>query len=264
MNFQRFLTSTAVAAALSTFAAIPAMAASFTLTGTIRDFNDSHPDFERAIASEKGIVENQLGADGRPVYAKDGQPSATTTGKANFDQWFRNVPGVNQAGSFSFTANDDDGDGIYTYSDNTFFPIDNQLFGNQDRIHNYHFTYQLAATFVYQPGTTFTFTGDDDVWVFINNKLVIDLGGIHPAETGFVNLDSLGLTAGQAYNFDMFFAERHTADSTFNLATSALLQGRDTPVESVPEPMTVAGTVVAGGFVAAMKRRRKQQAAQAS
>jgi fibro-slime domain-containing protein len=263
MNFQRFLTSSVVAAsaALSIFAAVPAMAASFTLTGTVRDFNDTHPDFEQAIASEKGIVENQLGTDGKPVYAKDGQPSATTTGKANFDQWFRNVPGVNQTGSYSFTATDDDGDGIYNYVDNAFFIIDNQLLGNQGRDRNYHFTYQIAASFVYNPGQTFAFTGDDDIWVYINDQLVIDLGGVHKAETGMVDLDSLGLIAGKRYNFDMFYAERHTSESTFNMTSSFLLQDRDENVPSVPEPMTVTGAILAGGFVAAMKRRRKQLAA---
>jgi fibro-slime domain-containing protein len=262
MISQRFLTSSAVAAtALSVFAAAPVMAASFTLTGTMRDFTDSHPDFERALASEKGIVKNQLGADGKPVYAKNGKPSATTTGKANFDQWYRDVPGVNQSTSLSLTFADDDGDGLYTYSDSAFFPIDNRLLGNQGRPHNYHFTYELATTFVYKPGQIFTFTGDDDLWVFIDDKLVIDLGGIHSAETGSVNLDTLGLVAGQEYNFDIFFAERHTIESNVNITTSLFLEDR--PPQEVPEPITVAGAVVAGGFVAAMKyRRRKQQAAE--
>jgi len=78
--------------------------------------------------------------------------------------------------------------------------------------------------FTYSGGETFSFTGDDDLWVFIDDELVIDLGGVHGASTASVDLDTLGLTVGEDYSFDLFFAERHTVRSTFKIQTSLQLK----------------------------------------
>lgn len=231
-----------------------ASAASISLTGTVRDFDDTHPDFEALIATDTGIVETMLGADGNPVYAGlAGNP--TTSGQANFDQWYNDTPGVNLSAPLSITLEDPDLDGVYTYINNNFFPIDGQLLGNQGRSHNYHFTFELDTEFTYQGGETFTFTGDDDLWVFIDGKLVIDLGGVHTAQTASVNLDDLGLTVGDNYSFHLFFAERHTTQSTFRIDTSIKLE--DTSEVPLPAalPLFLAG---AGLFGAAARRKRKQ------
>src|SRR5262249_2870238 len=57
-----------------------------TLTGTVRDFHDTHPDFENALGDDRGIVAATLGADSKPVYT--GHPTTPTThGREAFDQW---------------------------------------------------------------------------------------------------------------------------------------------------------------------------------
>lgn len=233
-----------------------ASAATITLTGTVRDFLDSHPDFQQGVtAVETGIVQSTLGGDGKPVYAKgDGSTSATTNGAASYDQWYRDVPGTNLSASLpimldnTITADPD----VYTFISSSFFPIDGDLLGNQGRIHNYHFTYELATTFTYQGGETFSFTGDDDLWVFIDDELVIDLGGVHGALSGSVDLDTLGLTIGEIYSFNLFFAERQTVASSFRIDTSIELE--PTSEVPLPAPVLLFGSALAG-FVGLRRKR---------
>ncbi len=198
--------------------------ATITLKGTLRDFKVEHPDFEYVIGDDLGIVTADLGADGKPVYAST-TSTYTTTGKANFDQWFRDEPGVNLTTSHEITLERVSVDPpLYRYSNSSFFPIDDQLNGNEGNAHNYHFTYELHTEFRYTGGENFTFIGDDDVWVYINGKRVIDLGGVHAAQTASVDLDAvadeIGMTLDGVYTLDFFFAERHLVESNFKIETS--------------------------------------------
>ena len=98
-------------------------------------------------------------------------------------------------------------------------PMFDQLSGH-GKNHNFGFTMKVQAKFEYVPGQYFEFFGDDDVWVFINNKLVVDIGGQHGQQRGSVNLDTLGLVEGQEYPFHIFYVERHTSSSNFMMRTS--------------------------------------------
>jgi fibro-slime domain-containing protein len=195
------------------------------LEGVIRDFVDSHPDFEGPLEKmgyETGIVGTDLGNSNKPVYA--GNPvTLTTNGVEPFRQWYTDVPGVNLTIPFSLTLVEGS-DGIHRYDDTDFFPADGQGFGNQGRSHNYHFTVELHTSFLYQGGEVFTFRGDDDLFVFINRRLAIDLGGVHTSLEASVDLDAaaaqLGIFPDNVYELHFFFAERHTDFSDFHIETS--------------------------------------------
>ncbi|SFZ83489.1 fibro-slime domain-containing protein [Devosia enhydra] len=207
------------------------------MQGRIWDFSSSHPDFEtgRGGAVMPGQVEQQLGPDGKPVWA--GPSNEAFSSKENFDQWYRDVPGVNMSKPYALELVETPaGSASYAIERYDFFPIDNELLGNEDgrfldtrdQPRNFHYTMQLAGEFSFQNDTDhFTFIGDDDLWVFFGGRLGIDLGGTHRAETATITgaqLRELGLSPGESYPIDIFFAERQSRGSNFVIQTSFDIQ----------------------------------------
>jgi fibro-slime domain-containing protein len=173
---------------------------------------------------DRGYVQSLLGADDTPVYALTGA-SRTVQSADTFYQWYHDVSGVNQATTIDLPLTSaTDQPGLYVYENQSFFPLDGLLFGNEGLVHNYSFTLASSAQFTFVGNEKFTFTGDDDVFVFINRHLAIDLGGIHEAEVASVDLaaraQELEIVPGNRYSIHIFFAERHPVSSHFLVETS--------------------------------------------
>ena len=130
------------------------------------------------------------------------------------------------------------------------------------RNRNGSFTLRGESQFVYNKASKlyFTFTGDDDVYMYINGVLALDLGGAHGRNTKTVNLnevaDKCGLVDGQVATFTFFYMERCSDASTFGIKTNMDLVQRAINVEKkaydtnyaneIPSNMSVpTGTTVA-------------------
>ncbi|MBM4377345.1 MAG: fibro-slime domain-containing protein, partial [Deltaproteobacteria bacterium] len=194
------------------------------LLATIRDFKpETHPDFEGNFGMTTGIVKSVLGADGKPEYANAGS-TAGTTGPGPFAQWYHDVPGINVTIPLTLQLTKPS-PGKFVYENQEFFPIDNQGFGNYPGFsHNFHFTTEIHSSFTYKGGENFAFSGDDDVWVFVNKRLAVDLGGLHGPLSANIDFDArageLGIEKGKTYPLDVFHAERHTVQSNFRIETT--------------------------------------------
>jgi len=246
-----------------------------------------HPDFEDKNGAFQGLVgvpctkTNQatcgvLGSNGKPtlvIFNSDRVFSADS-----FQQWYQDVPNVNKGvdGSIRMTRQGITGT-AYAFDNSAFFPLDNDPngFGNYSNTgHDFHFTTELDYFFQYNGGEELTFRGDDDVWVFINRKLAVDIGGIHGVQTGRVVLgdeaskcsihgggslpactptinsaaDSrFGLVKGGTYQISFFQAERHTSQSNFRLSLQNFLPAHSQCVPNCGDGKIVIGEVCDDG-----------------
>jgi fibro-slime domain-containing protein len=211
-----------------------------------RDFSENHPDFEMDFAGDGvrlNLISPMLGSDNKPVFASNlgcpaqqGQQTCrmdfnpdrpVMTSATTFDQWYRDVPNVNMTFERELELIEDPYTGLYEFSSSDFFPLaPTEGFGitpaGQGR--NFLFTTEIHLTFTYVAGQQFTFRGDDDLWIFVNKRLALDLGSMHGVADGTIDFDAqaeaLGIRPGRDYAMEIFHAERHTNASNFTIETN--------------------------------------------
>ena len=155
----------------------------------------------------------------RPAYADSGRMIAAVNTVA-YDTSYKNVV-IHDTLQFTYVAGSE---GFYEYSDTNFFPLDNRGFGNEGKNHNYSFTAAIHKNVQYEPGLVFNFQSNDDMWVFLNGMLVIDLGGLGSLRTSQVNLDNIpGLKAGVEYPLDVFWTQRSEGSSSVKVSMNVVI-----------------------------------------
>lgn len=151
----------------------------------------SFADTESAWAAHHDALSNNvIGHD--PVQPTD-----------NFYRWFHEVPGLSKhvdgrTVTFRRTADD-----TYVYGGSDIYPIDDvpgldasdvKLRDWRGDLHNFNFTAHLSFSIKIKAtgDELFQFSGDDDVWVFLNNRLVLDIGGLHGPISGWFRINADG------------------------------------------------------------------------
>ena len=235
---------------------IPIILRDFVGTGRNNKGNTAweHPDFENINQNAKNMVKTSLDADRKPVW---GTNTIHLHSEKNFKLWYRDNEDRSTPSPINLRVDSvlpliKTAEGVYSYTDSQFFPFDNKssvsyelyprpriktslvLEGYEKIVYdsgytkldlNYGFTTEINLKFLYKGGEQITIRGDDDIWVFINNRLAIDLGGCHNPLTdsvtintdGKINGSDYGLEIGKIYTIDIFHAERHTFGSNYNL-----------------------------------------------
>jgi fibro-slime domain-containing protein len=194
----------------------------------VRDFEPTHEDFTGFKGEAPGMVGPigaPIGADRKPVRDATVSPEVAIA----FDDWYRhgdaydNVPYLMDL--WLEPSTDAAGNEVFIFDSSRFFPLplENAITPANDddrNPRNLAFTTELHTQFEYKGGEVFSFRGDDDVFVYINGALVVDIGGVHQPLVGQVEVDTLGLTIGSVYTFDLFQAERNPTGSNFRMETS--------------------------------------------
>ncbi len=271
-----------------------------------------HPDFghyccDDSLQKGKGVLRSTLDTNHKPVWAgPDPVPDPTQilfTGKTYFDQWYRDVSGVNMtyyenltllqnATSKTTYAMNSDTDPPW-YDLCGFFPLDDLTkplldqntgqavtyhydqgqaddrtchayqglgFGNSWANHNFSFTTELRYWFQYQGTEQLKFTGDDDVWVFINGTMAIEMPGTHNRAVGTAILDAsngtaqvgygeppssyatvdLKMTIGSVYEVVVLQAERWCCGSNYMLTLANFIGGKSQCAPTCGDGVTVA------------------------
>jgi cysteine-rich repeat protein len=246
-----------------------------------RDGNPSNfKGFDNKVIATKTIVQtltlNQVGGAASETYVYDAggnnfYPINGAVGLGNIG-----TEGIGCGRDFPPGGNADEFDGVKNYVDSVQNPnndnpaqcfcTDHNNDGNGACLgKNYGFTTEIRYFFQYKGGETLTFSGDDDVWVYVNGRVAVDIGGLHPQKNGQVllgddgsgggvdsdcsahstdtvpdttagcysagekadNTDSrFGLTVGGVYEIVLFQAERHVDASNFKLTLAGFLAPR--------------------------------------
>lgn len=192
---------------------------------------------------EQGLVDFELSEDYLPVATGVGELMSNKG--IDIDRWFRNVDGKSMSYTGALEMRYKANGARFVFESGEFYPLDEVEFSAGDKVnedgHNHLFTMNFAVPFtVLGSGEEkFEIVADDDTFVFVGDRLVLDMGGIHEATIGNfvinendevysgVNGEELaysGVNAevGNGSIVRIYHADRDSKNSTFNVEFSGM------------------------------------------
>lgn len=145
---------------------------------------------------EQGIMEFNLDEEYLPVVR--GGELTPNRGLRDVSRWFSEVEGESKNYIGALKLDYDSSDASFSFHQNEFYPLDEVEFSKDDVVnkdgHNHLFTMSFAVPFtVLRSGNeAFVVTADDDTFVYVGNKLAIDMGGVHDAMVGRLEIRENG------------------------------------------------------------------------
>ena len=187
---------------------------------------------------ESGLVEYELGEDHLPIFVSGSL--TPNRGLADAKRWFEAVEGKSASYIGAIKMEYQQNGASFFFTRDEFYPLDDAKFSEGDIVnkdgHNHLFTMNFAVPFtVLNSGSEmFEIEADDDTFVFVNDKLAIDMGGIHdPIYSRFVIKENgeiytgigaeelafsgIKLERGAGSMIRIFHADRDANESIFNV-----------------------------------------------
>ena len=163
----------------------------------------------------------------------------------NFTRWFSAVDGKSKAYAGTLGLKFNKSTASFSYENNEFYPLNSisvpdEAVNRDGNNHLFTFNLGVPVQVLADGNEEFSIYADDDTWVYVGDKIVIDMGGVHDATTARFKINNEGevysavdgeemaytgvkLTRDTGAVVRIFHADRDSVDSIFSIRFSKMV-----------------------------------------
>ena len=194
---------------------------------------------------ETGITQPILNKEYLPTASGgDMLPNRGVNGD-NFTRWFSAVEGKSKAYAGTLGLKFSKSTSSFSYENEEFYPLNSisvpdEAVNRDGNNHLFTFNLGVPVQVLADGNEEFSIYADDDTWVYIGDKIVIDMGGVHEATTARFKINNEGevysavngeelaysgvkLTRDTGAIVRIFHADRDSTESVFNMRFSKMV-----------------------------------------
>ena len=194
---------------------------------------------------ETGITEPTLNEEYLPIAnGGDMLPNRGVNGD-NFTRWFSAVEGKSKAYAGTLGLKFSKSTSSFSYENEEFYPLNSisvpdEAVNRDGNNHLFTFNLGVPVRVLADGNEEFSIYADDDTWVYIGDKIVIDMGGVHEATTARFKINNEGevysavngeefaysgvkLTRDTGAIVRIFHADRDSTESVFSMRFSKMV-----------------------------------------